>query len=74
MAYSDYIEALRSEFVGKHVMYLGKVYIIVMVDYNGMIHINKPSQYNETTAVYEVYQARKALIRFLPAPEVTREK
>ena len=74
MAYSDYIEALRSEFVGKHVMYLGKVYIIVMVDYNGMIHINKPSQYNETTAVYEVYQARKALIRFLTAPEVTREK
>ena len=48
MAYRDYIEALRSEFVGKRVMYEGKVYTIAIVDYNGIIHIDKPSQYNET--------------------------
>ena len=62
MPYKDYIEALRSEFVGKRVMYEGTVYTIAMVDYNGIIHIDKPSQYNETTAVYEAYEARKALI------------
>ncbi len=62
MAYRDYIEALRNEFVGKHVMYEGKVYTIAMVDYNGIIHIDKPSQYNKTTAVYGPCEARKALI------------
>ena len=62
MAYRDYIESLRSEFVGKRIMYEGKVYTIAMVDYNGIIHIDKPSQHNETTAVYEAYEARKALI------------
>ena len=63
MTYRDYIEKLRSEFVGRKVMYDGNVYTIATVDYNGIIHIDKPSQHNETTAVYDVHEARKALIQ-----------
>lgn len=62
MAYKDYIDKLRSEFAGRSVVYEWKVYAVAMVDYNGVIHIDKPSQYNETTAVYDVYEARKALV------------
>ena len=62
MAYRDWIEQLKNEFVGKQVMYEGKVYTIIKVDYNGIIHINKPSAHNETTAVYEPHEARKALV------------
>ena len=62
MMYRDYIEKLRAEFVGKKVKYGGNVYSIAMVDYNGIIHINKPSQYNKTTAVYDPHEARKALV------------
>lgn len=62
MAYRDYIEKLKKEFIGRHVSYEGKSYTIANVDYNGIIHIDKPSEYNDTTAVYEPYEARKALI------------
>jgi hypothetical protein len=60
--YRDYIEKLRSEFVGKRIMYEGKCYTVAMVDYNGIIHIDKPTEHNKTTAVYEPCEARKALI------------
>ena len=62
MAYSDYIEKLRTEFIGKRVMYDGNIYTITLVDYNGIIHINKPTKHNNTTAVYEPYEARQALV------------
>lgn len=62
MTYRDYIEKLRSEFVGKRVMYEGKVYTIAMVDYNGIIHIDKPTKHNKTMAVYEPHEARRALV------------
>ena len=62
MKYKDWIKALENEFVGKKVQYEGAVYVIEKVDYNGFIHINKPSEYCDTTAVYEPYEARKALV------------
>ena len=60
--YKDWIKSLKSEFLGKKVSYQGKVYTIADVDYNGIIHIDKPTEYTETTAVYEPHEARKALI------------
>lgn len=62
MAWKDRIEALRSEFIGKKVKYEDKIYTIVDVDYNGIIHINKPARFTSTTAVYESYEARKNLV------------
>ena len=37
MAYREYIEKLRAEFEGKHVVYEGRRYNVAMVDYNGII-------------------------------------
>lgn len=62
MAYRDYIERLRAEFVGRHVVYEGRRYTVAMVDYNGIIHIDKPSKHNPTTAVYGEIEARRALV------------
>lgn len=62
MTYREYIENLKAEFVGKKVQYDGRVYTIACVDYNGCIHIDKPSAYNETTAVYLPHEARKAFV------------
>ena len=57
-----YIEALKEEFVGKKVRYNGQIHTIEKVDYNGIIHIDLPTEYNWTSAVYEPYEARKALV------------
>lgn len=62
MAYRNYIERLRAEFVGRHVVYEGRRYTVAKVDYNGIIHIDKPSKHNPTTAVYEEHEARRALV------------
>lgn len=63
MKYKDWINALEDEFVGKKVKYEGDVYRIEKVDYNGFIHINKASEHNNTTAVYEPHQARQFLVQ-----------
>ena len=60
--YKDFIEGLKNEFIGKKVFYKGEIFNIVMVDYNGIIHIDKPGKFTDTTAVYEAYEARKNLI------------
>lgn len=60
--WSEYIKKLRTEFVDKKVMYEGKIYRIACVDYNGIVHIDKPSEHNDTTAVYDPYEARKYLV------------
>ena len=60
--WKQYIESLQAEFIGKKVMYDGKPYTVALVDYNGIIHINKPTAYNKTTAVYEPHEARKYLM------------
>ena len=58
----DYIDRLKTEFIGKRVMYDEKPYTIVDVDMNGIVHIDRPTDHNKTTAVYDAYEARKALI------------
>lgn len=60
--WSERIQKLRDTFVGKKVRYEEKIYNIVMVDYNGAIHIDKPSEHNKTTAVYWEYEAKKNLV------------
>lgn len=53
--YKEYIEKLRSEWIGKNVLYENKKYLVVDVDYNGMLLINKKATYTETTAVSKLY-------------------
>ena len=55
----EYIERLKEEFIGKSVEWCGKTFEIVDVDYNGIIHINRASKFNATTAVYMPYEARQ---------------
>ena len=62
MDWKDRIEALRAELVGKKVRWEEGIYTITAVDYNGIVHIDKPSFYSETTAVYEPCDARKNLV------------
>ena len=61
MAWKDHIESLKKEFIGKQVYYCNEKFTIVNVDYNGLIHINKPSKFNQTTAVYSETEARRNL-------------
>ena len=61
MLYKEYIESLKAEWIGKKVRYENRLYTIVEVDYNGVLHIDKPSQFNETTAVFLPHEAKKAL-------------
>ena len=60
--WSDYIRKQRQELVGKQVKYKGQIYRIALVDYNGVVHIDLPSKYNKTTAVYMPSEARENLI------------
>ena len=62
--YSDYIEKLREYWIGKKVRYNdGKVYTIVNVDYNGILHIDKPAKYTATTAAFDPPHAKMALVK-----------
>lgn len=49
--YREYIEKLKTEWIGKSVMYENKTYNVVDVDYNGMLLIDKKARYTDTTAV-----------------------
>jgi phage major head subunit gpT-like protein len=60
--WSDFIKALEKEWIGKKVMWDGKAYNIVKVDYNGVLHIDKASKFNDTMAVYMPFEARKHLV------------
>lgn len=53
MLYNQFISKLRSDLIGKKVIYAGdnNVYTIVDVDYNGALLIDKPARFTETTAV-----------------------
>lgn len=61
-SWKAYIESLQAEFLGRKVLYQGSPYTIAKVDYNGVIHIDRPTDHNTTTAVYEPHEARKNLI------------
>lgn len=63
MLYKTYIESLKAKWVGKKVRYAGHVYTICDVDYNGLLHIDRPSLNNPTTAVFTPYQAEQALVK-----------
>ena len=60
--YSEYIETLKMTFIDKKVIYNDKIYTIVDVDYNGMIHIDLPSEHNNTTAVFTPGTAMEAIV------------
>lgn len=51
MTYREYINGLRAEWKGRTVIYNGERHKVIDVDYNGMLLIDKPAQYTETTAV-----------------------
>lgn len=60
--WSDFIKALEKEWIGKKVMWCGKAYNIVKVDYNGVLHIDKKTKWTDTMAVYQPFEARKHLV------------
>lgn len=60
--WKDYIERLKAEWIGKKVEFDNDIYTIVDVDYNGVLHIDKPTAHNKTTAAYLDYEAEKHLI------------
>ena len=51
MDYINYIEKMKKEWIGKPVRYAGKSYMVVDVDYNGALLINKRAEFTDTTAV-----------------------
>ena len=61
-SWKQYIEHLKDEWIGKRVMFEERPYIIVDVDYNGIIHIDRPTEHNKTTAAFEPHEAKRALI------------
>ena len=63
MGWKEYINKWNKELTGKKVRYNDNIYTIAMVDMNGIVHIDKPSIHNETTAVYMIYEAQKALVQ-----------
>ena len=50
--WSDYIQRLKDKWIGKQVLFEGKVYTIVDVDMNGILHIDRPTEHNKTTAAF----------------------
>mgnify|MGYP006992139758 CR=1 FL=1 len=53
MDYKDYIRQKRDKWIGKRVRYEGKEYNVVYVDYNGMLMIDKKSEFTGDTAITE---------------------
>ena len=51
--YRDWIAELKRKWVTKKVIYEGKEYTVVDVDYNGGLLIDKRNRYNDTTSVPE---------------------
>ena len=48
----QYILRLKSQWIGKKVIYLdGEIYTVVDIDSNGALMIDRKNQYNDTTAV-----------------------
>ena len=48
MAWSDYINRLKKEWIGKEVSFKGKKHKVVDIDYNGGLLIDKPHFYCAT--------------------------
>lgn len=61
--WKDYIQKLKEKYIGKIVPYKNAFYNIVDVDYNGIIHIDKPTEYNNTSAVFFPYEVDIMMIK-----------
>jgi hypothetical protein len=53
MDYKDYIRQKREKWIGKRVRYEGKEYNVIGVDYNGLLLIDKKSEFKDDTALEE---------------------
>ena len=51
MTWKEYVKELEKKYVGVKAYWNGKLYTIVKIDYNGVLHIDLPNEYNQTTAV-----------------------
>jgi hypothetical protein len=51
MTWKNYIKELENKYLGTKAYWNGELYTIVKVDYNGVLHIDLPNAYNDTTAV-----------------------
>lgn len=49
--WKEYIERLKSQWIGKEVVYENEKHKVVDVDYNGMLLIDKKARKTDTTAV-----------------------
>ncbi len=49
--YKEWIERLKSEWIGKRVKFEGDIYNVIDVDCNGFLLIDRKARYTETTAV-----------------------
>ena len=49
--YSEWIEKLKDQWIGKKVIFENKQYTVVDVDYNGALLIDKKARMTDTTAV-----------------------
>ena len=63
MAWKDYINRLKAEWIGQEVVFQGSNYQVVDIDYNGSLLINRPQYYVDsytakTTAV-ETWQIKR---------------
>ena len=47
----DWVEEMKAKWIGKKVTYEGQAYTVVDVDYNGVLIIDKPARFTDTTAV-----------------------
>ncbi len=56
--WSGYIKRLEEEYIGQEVDFEGKQYKIVKVDINGILHINRPTGHNETTAAFMPHEVK----------------
>lgn len=51
MDYKELLSQMRSKWIGQEVEFEGHKYIVVGVDYNGGLLINKPAEFTDTTAI-----------------------
>lgn len=49
--FSEYIEGLKRAWIGKSVLFENEEYMVVDVDYNGSLLIDKKARFTDTTAV-----------------------
>lgn len=51
MTWREYIESMKTKWIGRRVEWDGMPYTVVDVDYNGGLLIDMPAQFTDTTSV-----------------------